>query len=245
MKLENILMISADLVCESGLHIGAGDAEMHIGGVDNTVVKNPVTNRPYIPGSSLKGKIRSLLEWRSGFVKQNPLSWQDYLDSQQSKEVLHILQLFGLGGSDRPKEEDCKALGPSRLSFWDCPLSENFEKDVAAGDAVPTEVKSENTINRLSGEAMPRQTERVPAGAVFDFRLGLKKISGDDEAVLLNTVFAGMKLLEMDSLGGGGSRGYGKVRFQNVKVSGKDYQKSFDECAPFKRSECHEISDKA
>lgn len=73
MKLNQILTIKATLRCASGLHIGGGDAEMHIGGIDNAVVRNPLTQRPYIPGSSIKGKIRSLLEWRSGAVRSAPL----------------------------------------------------------------------------------------------------------------------------------------------------------------------------
>ena len=68
MQLQNIRTLTADLILESGLHIGAGDSEIHIGGIDNPVIKHPVSGEPYIPGSSLKGKIRSLLEWKSGAV---------------------------------------------------------------------------------------------------------------------------------------------------------------------------------
>lgn len=236
MKLENILTITADLVCESGLHIGAGDAEMHIGGVDNAVVKHPITNQPYIPGSSLKGKMRSLLEWRSGAVKEKPLSWGDYRASGDP-EVLRILQLFGTGGSDKLSAEECEKLGPSRLSFWDCAMTEDYEKLVKGAEAAFTEVKWENAINRISGVAEnPRQTERVPAGAVFGFRLSVKNLSGDDREALLGVALAGMKLLEMDSLGGSGSRGYGKVRFRNVKVSGEDIQQRFDALDPFRKA---------
>ncbi len=76
MKLNNIVEIKATLVLKTGLHIGSGDSEMHIGGIDNAVIKNPITQKPYIPGSSLKGKIRSLLEWRSGEVKRNRSPFQ-------------------------------------------------------------------------------------------------------------------------------------------------------------------------
>ena len=88
MKLTKILTIRANLRCLSGLHIGGGDTEMHIGGIDNAVVRNPLTGRPYIPGSSLKGKIRSLLEWRTGAVKPEPLSYRDYQHSNGNTDVL-------------------------------------------------------------------------------------------------------------------------------------------------------------
>lgn len=129
MKLTKILTIKAQLVCVSGLHIGAGDTEMHIGGIDNTVIRNPLTNVPYIPGSSLKGKIRSLLEWRSGAVREKPLSWADYQNGER-RDVLSILQLFGVGGGDQLTNEEALVLGPSRLSFWDCELNEAWRKSI-------------------------------------------------------------------------------------------------------------------
>ena len=233
MKLTKILTIKAELHCVSGLHIGAGDTEMHIGGIDNTVIRDPLTQLPYIPGSSLKGKIRSLLEWRSGAVKSKPLAWSDYQTSENSKVVLQILQLFGTGGSDKLTAEDAQELGPTRLSFWDCHLNSGWAEKMDAANLLTTEAKSENTINRIKGTAdNPRFTERVVAGAVFDFRLSLKVL--DDEAEsLLETVFAGLKLLEVDSLGGSGSRGYGKVKFDKVTVDGVDRQAKFDKTDPF------------
>jgi CRISPR-associated protein Csm3 len=90
-----------------------------------------------------------------------------------------------------------------------------------------TEVKSENVINRISGEAKhPRYTERVPAGARFVFRLSLKKLADDGEK-LLETVLQGLKLIEHDSLGGSGSRGYGKVKFVGLKIDGEDWAEKF------------------
>lgn len=233
MRLTKILTIKAELHCVSGLHIGAGDTEMHIGGIDNTVIRDPLTQLPYIPGSSLKGKIRSLLEWRTGAVKSKPLSWADYKESESSKEILQILQLFGTGGSDKLDEEKAKQLGPTRLSFWDCPLNPEWVAKMDEANLLTTEAKSENTINRIKGTAdNPRFTERVVAGAVFDFRLSLKVLDDEDES-LLKTVFSGMKLLEVDSLGGSGSRGYGKVKFDKVTVDGVDRQAKFDETDPF------------
>ena len=99
-QLTAITTITATLQLVTGLRIGAGDSEMHIGGVDNTVIKHPHTQSPYIPGSSLKGKMRSLLEWRSGAVKEEALGWKDYenVNGSVQVEVKRILQLFGISG---------------------------------------------------------------------------------------------------------------------------------------------------
>lgn len=235
-QLTAITTITATLELVSGLRIGAGDSEMRIGGVDNTVIRHPHTQVPYIPGSSLKGKIRSLLEWRSGAVKEEPLGYKDLQNASDTSrdDVRRILQLFGISG-DAKLGKEMLSLGPSRLSFWDCNLQAEWEQQVRDNNQMLTEVKSENRINRISGVAEhPRQTERVPAGALFDFRLSLKKLA-DDSDDLLRTALQGMKLLEFDSLGGSGSRGYGKVKFVNVQIDGEDRQAAFDAIQPFER----------
>lgn len=235
-QLTGITTIQATLELVSGLRIGAGDSEMRIGGVDNTVIRHPHTQAPYIPGSSLKGKMRSLLEWRSGAVKEAPLGYQDLQSASGStqSEVKHILQLFGISG-DAKLGKEMQELGPSRLSFWDCNLQAAWEKEIRDNNQMLTEVKSENRINRISGVAEhPRQTERVPAGARFDFRLSVKRLAGDGDA-LLTTVLQGLKLLELDSLGSSGSRGYGKVKFVGLTIDGQDAQARFATVQPFAR----------
>ena len=119
-QLTAITTITATLELVTGLRIGAGDSEMHIGGVDNTVIKHPHTQSPYIPGSSLKGKMRSLLEWRSGAVKEEALGWKDYEKSSGATqaEVKCILQLFGISGGDKVGVEEMGKIGPTRISFW-------------------------------------------------------------------------------------------------------------------------------
>ena len=222
MQLKHIHHITADLVLETGLHIGAGDSEIHIGGIDNAVIKHPVSGEPYIPGSSLKGKIRSLLEWKSGRVRENPLGKKEYEEASgaQQEAVKHILQLFGISG-DTADLEFQKTIGHTRLAFWDCPLDAAYAQEQRDNDRLYTEAKSENCINRISGTAEhPRQTERVPAGARFTFRLSLKTYDGDDDS-LRHTLLQGLKLLEWDSLGGSGSRGYGKIRFENLCIDGQ------------------------
>ena len=236
-QLTAITTITATLELVSGLRIGAGDSEMRIGGVDNTVMRHPHTQAPYIPGSSLKGKMRSLLEWRSGAVKEEPLGYKDLqaANGNDQAEVKRILQLFGISG-DAKLGQEMRDIGPSRLSFWDCNLQKSWEDEIRNNNQMLTEVKSENRINRISGAATdPRQTERVPAGARFDFRLSIKRLAGDGDE-LLTTVLQGLKLLELDSLGGSGSRGYGKVRFVNLHIHDKNAQARFDAVQPFAKT---------
>lgn len=221
MKLNNIIEIKAKLVLKTGLHIGSGDNEMHIGGIDNPVLKNPLNHLPYIPGSSLKGKIRTLLEWRSGAVKKDPLSLNDVKNASNPNAVKDILRLFGISGDTKNSEVEVQEIGVSRLSFWDCELNAEWTDKMTKEHLPLTEAKSENTIDRITATAgNPRQTERVPAGAEFDFKLTLRQFEGDSEE-LVELVLKGLRLLELDSLGGSGSRGYGKVEFCDLTVQGE------------------------
>ncbi len=214
MKLIGIKAITGKIIIKSGLHIGAGDTEMKIGGTDNPVIKHPHTLEPYIPGSSLKGKVRSLLEMRSGMMaktKGEPLSLKILkdLDGEEKQECENILKLFGASGADT---DETGKLGPTRASFADCPLDANWRKQALEGNLPFTEIKSENTINRIEGTAKhPRFTERVPAGAEFEFSITLKVLAPDEN--LEGLMLEGLKLLEMDALGGSGSRGYGQIKF--------------------------------
>ena len=231
MKLTNIVEIKAKLVLETGLHIGAGDSEMHIGGIDNSVIKHPITQSPYIPGSSLKGKIRTLLEWRSGAVQNAPLTVKDI--TKNPEEVKNILRLFGISGDTKNSEQEVAEIGVSRLAFWDCALNSDWEKAIRDDNQLLTEAKSENTIDRITSLTTGggvRQTERVPAGAEFDFKLMLRQFEGD-KPELLELVLKGLKLLELDSLGGSGSRGYGKVKFIELTVDGET--RNLDDIKPF------------
>lgn len=229
MQLTKVHVLHAELVCRSGVHIGASDSEMHIGGIDNSVVKHPITQEPYIPGSSIKGKVRSLLEWRSGFVSNGPLGWRDYINSHSDK-VLAILKLFGVGGQVLT-DAQAKEIGPTRLSSWDCSLLPEWISSVRTSEGSYTEVKTENSIDRIAGTAKnPRQTERVPADARFDFKVTVKVL--DDEN-LLDTLLAGLKLLELDGIGGSVSRGYGKVKFEKLSLDGKNISADFDKIDPF------------
>ncbi|MCC6916524.1 type III-A CRISPR-associated RAMP protein Csm3 [Nitrosomonas sp.] len=237
MQLNIIQKITGTLVLESGLHIGAGDSEMRIGGTDSPVVKDPLTGQPYIPGSSLKGKIRSLLEWRHGLVMAAggaPYSFKQLAEDENNSAGRDVIKLFG-GAPDNAEEKLVNSIGPTRLAFWDCPLSSDWKREAAdSRNLLITEVKSENSINRIAGTAEhPRFIERVIAGARFDFTLTLKVLEGDD---LLDSVLLGLRLLELDSLGGSGSRGYGKIKFAALKLDDTDLMKQFHAITPFNQT---------
>ena len=233
MQLMRIQKLEGNLELLSGMRIGASEGEIRIGGVDNQVIRHPHSGQPYIPGSSLKGKVRSLLEWRSGAVKPEPLGFGDI--NERHPLVKPILQLFGVGGGDHLDDDQARQLGPTRLSFWDAPLRGDWVETVSKENQLLVEVKTENRIDRIKGVAEhPRQTERVPAGARFDFRLSIKVLDADGDGMDLRRIlFQGLRLLELDSLGGSGSRGYGKVKFTHLSLDGADVQQEFDQIKPF------------
>ncbi|MBW1992511.1 MAG: type III-A CRISPR-associated RAMP protein Csm3 [Deltaproteobacteria bacterium] len=234
MQLVDITEIKGKIVVKTGLRIGAGDTEMRIGGVDNTVIKHPHTLEPYIPGSSLKGKVRSLLEMKSGLMgktRGEPLGFKhlEGVDEEKRKEGEKILRLFGTSGAEG---EEIAAIWPTRVSFADCPLDEAWRNQAIKEGWAFTEVKMENAINRIQGTALnPRPVERVPADTVFSFSVTLKKLDIDDGLNLEKLLLLGLKLLEYDALGGCGSRGYGRIRFQLEEP----YQSRLDSIQPFAR----------
>jgi CRISPR-associated protein Csm3 len=232
MQLTHIHLITGLLTLKTGLRIVNDAAEMHIGGVDDPVLRNPLTNQPYIPGSSLKGRMRSLLEWKSGAVRPNPLGLADLkgADPAQKKAIEDILKLFGFSGGVKPEDEQLASqIGPTRLSFWDCELHADWVAQHDLDNLGLTEIKTENTIDRITGQSENlRHFERILAGAQFSFHLSLKEIDGED---LLPAVWTGLRLIELDSLGGSGSRGYGKVKFTELRYRSQDIELVDD---PFK-----------
>ncbi len=240
-KLEGRVLITFDLVTVTGLHIGGSDTNIEIGGVDKTVIRDPLTNRPYVPGSSLRGKVRSLLEKYKG-LPQNQSINRGFIhscgaDCQTEKEQMTrgrdeylkcpVCQIFGVPG-------ERKFATPTRLVVRDVPLTEESATklvDKAHTDLPYTEAKTEVSIDRVTSAANPRQMERVPAGAVFGpAELVYSVYSGHDcdpqrDIANLKVLIEGLKLLEDDYLGGLGARGSGKVMLSkiDVKVRGRDY----------------------
>src|SRR6202035_3498567 len=228
LKLIGKLILEGEMRCETGLHVGAGKGSLEIGSSDNPVIKDAF-GRPYIPGSSLRGRLRSLLEQSSGLTVPAELV---YLSKRKGQEVrIHqsdrpddeIGLLFGRSPQrlDRVEGEalDARSATPARLTIYDSPLDqdsitpqmrENLDDEI-------TEVKSENAIDRITSQANPRTLERVPAGARFHVRMVLDVLCEEDKALAARLV-EGLRLLEDDALGGGGSRGSGRVRFANLKL---------------------------
>lgn len=215
-KFQGKYIIKADLRCKTALHIGGTDEGFEIGGIDNPVVKDPITGHPYIPGSSLKGKMRSLLEWAEEKVR-----FKEKEDKEKKKYLVgepcncgkcDICIIFGSSAATPQKE-------PTRLTVRDAfPSSKTIENWKAnLGENIFTEVKTENAIDRLTSAANPRKMERVPAESVFEVEM-LFDVYKEDDVKRLKKVFEGMTILEDSSLGGGGSRGSGKVVFENIRI---------------------------
>jgi len=225
MKLKDIYLIEGEIELLTGLHIGAGNDRIEIGGMDNPVVRDPVTKEPYIPGSSVKGKMRMLLELYTGAVSSSgdPLDYKTLekfkdskaIDDETYKTAFNLLKLFGVSGADDIPQE----LGVTRLSFYDLKLTKDSKELLKEKvGALMTEEKTEVRINRITGTGQhPRHTERVPAGAKFEFKLSVKVFEEENEQELFELIKKGLKLLEADSLGGSGSRGYGKIKFLPLK----------------------------
>ncbi len=203
------LQIQAKLVLKSGLHIGTSGDFSPIGAVDSIVVRDPVTRQPVIPGSSVKGKLRSLLA-ADADIAGGSNAWLPRIDDEDIK----IKRLFGTGGSDK------EGIIRSRLQFFDLFLTKESVEELhnADTDLYLTEVKFENAISRTTSVANPRQLERVPAGAVYDFRVNYTVESLDELLQDMQTLAKGLLLLSNDYLGKGGSRGNGRVSFSGFTV---------------------------
>ncbi len=210
----------------SGLHIGAGKDTIEIGGIDNPVVKHPHTNHPYIPGSSLKGRLRFLLEWAFGKIRSDGHPWGFNEGANQKFEGADpVLRIFG-----SPAKREKWGFGPTRLVVRDAFLDETWLKEVLDRGLALTEDKTEVVIDRIAGKAHDRvgsrQTERVPAGAVFAMEMVFRLYDTGDDAKrdkeCLNWLLAGLSLLEQDALGGSGSRGYGRVAFEDLRIRKPD-----------------------
>ena len=199
--LKNIYRLNYKIILLTGMHIGGSSDNFDIGGADAEVIKNALTKEPYIPGSSIKGKIKSLFLYRNG-INQN-----DKLVFPKDKD--DIKKLF------EPTEDD--EIKVTRCIFRDAVLSadskEKLEKTLGKG--IFTEIKAENSINPIKGKAAnPRMIERVPATTEFDGVIDLMVFDDDNEETLKDLIKEGLEYLELNYLGGSGSRGYGKVKIK-------------------------------
>ncbi len=224
-KLKGRIFLTFDIETLSGLHIGGSDEGISIGGVDKTIIRDPLTNRPYIPGSSLRGKIRSLTEKYLG-AEQNTQIAKVRIHSASNEDEYRnsdICQVFGVSGADFST--------PTRLIVRDVHLSDEEAERLGKirTDLPFTEVKIEVAIDRVTSAASPRQMERVPAGTVFSqaqmvyslYDSDNGQVSSQADLDRLKTVITGLQLLEDDYLGGLGSRGSGRVVLKNIRVEVK------------------------
>ncbi|MBN1429326.1 MAG: type III-A CRISPR-associated RAMP protein Csm3 [Anaerolineae bacterium] len=214
------VFVRGDIRLVTGLHIGAERGELTIGGVDkNAVLRDILTNQPYIPGSSLRGKMRSLAEKTLGAPQNKNMGSGVRIHSAETRpdyDQFWVNPVFGI-----PAEVDYDPGAPTRLIVRDVFLSETSveELEKARTDQPFTEVKTEVSIDRVTAKANPRSMERVPAKAVFS---GMEMVysvflPGDFDYFweLLRT----MRVLEDDYLGGQGTRGSGKIQFGNLTIS--------------------------
>lgn len=227
--LKGKLILSGKIQCLTGLHIGGYAEEMEIGGNDNPVLRNPISEEPYIPGSALKGKLRSLSEWSLGLIEkhQRHNTYGAYackeLEKDENKHTEKYQNAYCVACLYGPATDSTKVkevAGPSRLTVRDAFLTPEA-KDLlnqSLGSGIYTEVKTENALDRVTSEANPRPIERVPAGASFEFNLVLDIYQQSDFA-LLRELLKAMHLLENSALGGGGARGNGQVAFEDLKIT--------------------------
>jgi CRISPR-associated protein Csm3 len=231
--LQGKVIISGQIEAVTGLHIGGAAAGLDIGGIDNPIIRHAVTRQPYIPGSSLRGKMRCLLD-RHGGKRLNKNIGKDVriheCDSREEYARCEVCQLFGITPGEH---RDFGNLMPTRLIVRDAYLLNGDKSkrgsagwlEAAKTDMPYTEVKVEVAIDRITSAAVPRQNERVPAGAVFEPLELVVSLYSREDVGYLPSVFKALELLEDDYLGGYGSRGSGKIRFRNLNVTlkSRDY----------------------
>lgn len=203
-KLSHYLKCTAKIEILTGLHIGGSKEGLKTGGIDNPVIRNPITNQPFIPGSSLKGRFRMALE-----VKYNDISIENKGAGPSSNNT-HISQVVKLfGNSDSKKQTE-----PTRLIFRDAKLSQGYEEYAQGEEKI--EVKMDR--QKMAGFSGANRTqERIPAGAFFDFEVMMRLFEGDNDKMFSDRLEEAMKIVELEFLGGSGSRGYGQVKFHDYK----------------------------
>jgi CRISPR-associated protein Csm3 len=211
-------IIKGKIILETGLRIGGQELGVNIGGIDNPIIRNPLTGEPYIPGSSVKGKMRSLMERLLNLdISGNKVKRHECEDRE-----CKVCRVFGSTSKNGNNI-------PSRLLVRDAFLTEDSKTKLLSmeTDLPYTEWKTENALDRVTCKADPRSFERIPAGAEFEFEIIYTAENENHIKEDLENIATALELLEDDYLGGNGSRGYGKVKFSIEKVIFKsaDYYK--------------------
>lgn len=192
------IQITGVLETKTGMHIGGSSAFSAIGAVDSPVIKDVRNGKPMVPGSSLKGKIRTLLAKKYNEAVVNP-----------DNDAECIRRVFGSAKKDRNNKFHASKIIVSDMFLM------NEDEIRNRGIESLTEVKFENSINRATAVANPRQIERAIKGLQFGIDMIYEVENGKEDEVIddIKLLAEGMKMLEYDYLGGSGSRGYGKVQF--------------------------------
>ncbi len=227
--LKSVVKINCNIEVLTGLHIGGSKDNIEIGGIDNIVIKlhfyNGHRDVPYIPGSSLKGKMRALLEW---VEKPMDNSSKVIALAKNGKPCdcgkCNVCRLFGAHQSKN-------AVEPVRLRVDDfCPTEDTINTWTNVLEGLYTEIKTENIIDRIKGTAEhPRHTERVIPGSVFEGSISIRIYEGDTFENTVGVVLKSLEMIEDDYLGGSGSRGYGRVRFDKKSFVLKKYTPNLEE----------------
>jgi CRISPR-associated protein Csm3 len=233
------IFVTGTITTLTGLHIGGSCIEMSICGADSIVLRDPLTNYPYIPGSSLRGKMRALFERHRDemTIKFKGNSNKVFYSVRDAAKMIEqggelksagpassvdavAAQFFGVA-VDQKKGN---LFIPQRLIVRDAKLKKESAQELEKNrhtDMPLTEIKTEVAIDRITSRANPRQIERVPAGAEFEFEFILNLYGGDEEEKYLSLLWECMELLQDDYLGGHGSRGYGRIKFSVKSVTQK------------------------
>lgn len=234
-QLHGRIFLTADIELLTGLHIGGAAGGLEIGGLDKPVIRNPLNNQPYIPGSSLKGKLRSLMEKAYGAPQTYPINrsagvFVHIAESEADYNKYPISSVFGTLPEHKSRSgEKFTTPTPTRLTVRDVPLTRQSEQELkhVSTDLPYSEVKWEAAIDRVTSAASPRQIERVPAGAVFgpaelifSVYTGTGQTPGE-AALLFAHVIEALEYLEDDYLGGMGTRGNGRVQLTNLTLTAR------------------------
>ncbi|ERT07683.1 RAMP superfamily protein [Lyngbya aestuarii BL J] len=264
------LIIKSILTVETGLHIGGGGETLDIGGLDKPVIRDPMTKNPYLPGSSIKGKLRAILErllnkplnrsggsgtyryesddLEDGYTEVRSRNEQKQYIAYEGAKTCAVSRVFGSTGANCwvktsvAQEQNLDGLetatiegesytkikgrnSPARLIVRDCHLTDDSAQKLVQIDTglYMTEWKFENGIDRITAAANPRQLERVPAGSQFKLEMVYTVEDATQAREDLKNILQTILVLEDDALGGHGSRGYGKIKFQNLEFSYRDY----------------------
>lgn len=228
MKLLKYNKLTGKIKLQTGLHIGGSADTTKIGGADNPVIRQPIDDRPYIPGSSIKGKLRSLLEMKMDKLEKDG-KMHKYRADKCPENQCKICRIFGTMAQDQKVEEQRPIIGPGRLVVRDALVHNDSSRDLDTlqDKGLPyAEDKPEISLNRITAAPHLRTMERVPAGISFDLDISFRifDIDGDNgksDEQLFELVKEGLALIQSDCLGGSGSRGYGKVEFVDLQLNGE------------------------